>query len=97
MCQVVYYLATSLITSSTLREWSTLIGSAMVNCCVLWPCNVVAPDLHAGSCSTTVAQLPTLHSGSPKVDLNVLNSFLIWLGFCPAVRFHHRNSLKLCG
>ena len=96
MCQVVYYLATSLSTSSTLRDWSTLIGSAVVNCCVLWPCNVVAPDLHAGSCSTTMAQLSRSYPGSSKVDLNVLTSFLIWLGFCLAVRFNHRNGHKLC-
>ena len=96
MCQVVYYLATSLSTSSTFREWSTLIGSAVVNCCVLWSCNVVPPDLHAGSCSTTMAHLSSSHPGSPKVDLNALTSFLIWLGFCLAVRFNHRNGHKLC-
>ena len=51
------YLATSLRTSSTFLERSTSIGSAGINCCVLWPCNVVAPDLHAGSRSTTLTRL----------------------------------------
>ena len=45
------YLATSLNSNSTFFEESTLIGSAVVKCWQLYPCNVVPPAFHAGSFS----------------------------------------------
>ena len=45
------YLATSLNSNSTFFEESTLIGSAVVKCWELYPCNVVPPAFHVGSFS----------------------------------------------
>ena len=46
-----FYLATSLNSNSTFFEKSTLIGSAVVKCWELYPCNVVPPAFHVGSFS----------------------------------------------
>ena len=46
-----FYLATSLNSNSTFFEESTLIGSAVVKCWELYPCNVVPPGFHDGSFS----------------------------------------------
>ena len=46
-----FYLATSLNSNSTFFEESTLIGSAVVKCWELHPCNVVPPAFHVGSFS----------------------------------------------
>ena len=46
-----FYLATSLNSNSTFFEESTLIGSAVVKCWELYPCNVVPPAFHVGSFS----------------------------------------------